>query len=107
VCSVLPAFAQSGRGGGFTGPSVEISTVEAVQKMRDDTYVALEGLIERSLGDEKYLFRDSTGTITVEIDNDDWRGLSVGPEDTVIIYGEVDKNFRRIEIDVDRIVLKQ
>ena len=56
---------------------------------------------------EKYQFRDSTGAIIIEIDNDDWNGLTVTPADTVTIYGEVDKEIMHSpEIDVDRIEKK-
>ena len=37
----------------------------------------------------------------VEIDDDKWNGLSVGPNDVVEIYGEVDSEiYRKNEVDV-------
>ena len=45
-------------------------------------------------------------SVTVEIDNDDWRGVSVSEKDTVEIRGEVDKDFMNFEIDVDSITKK-
>lgn len=98
--------AETAATGGFQGPTINAMTVKEVKKLRDDTPVVLVGKIERSLGAEKYLFTDATGSITVEIDNEDWFGITVTPEDTVVIYGEVDKGFRKLEIDVDRIALK-
>lgn len=92
--------------GGFQGPGLPVSSVAEAEKMSDDTPVVLVGQIEKSLGDEKYLFKDKTGSIAVEIDNEDWNGLVVKPEDTVEIRGEVDKGFRSTEIDVDQIVKK-
>jgi uncharacterized protein (TIGR00156 family) len=53
------------------------------------------------------MFSDGSDTIIVEIDHDLWYGLSVGESDVVVIYGEVDKNYGRVEIDVDRVVKKQ
>ncbi len=109
------AFAQGFQGqssptsmpmGGFKGPGLAPSTVEQALNLSDDTAVVLEGNIERSLGDEKYLFKDATGSVTVEIDNKDWRGITVTPEDVVVIQGEVDKDFFKTEIDVDTISLK-
>ncbi|MFR8205759.1 MAG: NirD/YgiW/YdeI family stress tolerance protein [Alphaproteobacteria bacterium] len=39
----------------------------------------------------------------IEIDDKDWRGLVVGPDDVVIIEGEVDKGWTKLEIEVDNI----
>ena len=115
VLVVLAANAQQGGGfsgpggtgsgdqvGGFTGPR-QVVTVEQALGFRDDTPVILQGRIVRALGGEKYLFEDDTGTIIVEIDRKDWRGLTVGPNDRVEISGEVDRDRRGVEIDVDRI----
>ena len=95
------------RGGGYTGPSsLSISKASEVKDMPYDAEVVMEGKIERSLGNEKYLFNDGSGTITLEIDHDVWNGLEVGPEDTVIVYGEVDRKFQRLEVEVERIERK-
>ena len=59
--------------GGFTGPGLSVSTVAEANKMSDDQPVVLVGQIQQSLGDEKYLFKDASGTITIEIDDEDWR----------------------------------
>lgn len=93
--------------GGFQGPGLQPSTVKQALSFGDDTPVVLIGKIERSLGDEKYLFTDKTGSVTVEIDNDDWRGVTVTPNDTIVIEGEVDKDFFKTEIDVDTVTLKK
>ena len=53
------------------------------------------------------MFKDSTGSVTVEIDDEDWRGLDVKPQDMVTIKGEVDKEMFSTEIDVDYIELKK
>ncbi len=91
--------------GGFKGPSSGITTVAEALKAKDDSLVVLTGKIEKETGKEKYLFRDSTGAITVEIDNDDWHGQDVSPSDTVVIHGEVDKEILHApEIDVDKII---
>ena len=93
--------------GGFQGPGLEPSSVSEALKLNDDTPVVLVGQIEKSLGDEKYLFKDATGSVTIEIDNDDWRGVNVTPKDTIVIQGEVDKDFFKTEIDVDSVALKK
>jgi len=89
--------------GGFSGPGIHVSTVQQAKALRDDSHVVLKGHIIRSLGDEKYLFKDVTGTITVEIDDEDWRGTQVTPSDLVEISGELDKEWNKIEIDVSQI----
>ncbi|GHV22456.1 hypothetical protein AGMMS49959_13310 [Planctomycetales bacterium] len=55
------------------------------------------------MGDEKYLFQDSSGEIVIDIDRKVWRGLSVGISDRVEIYGEVDVEHGEVEIDVKTI----
>ena len=91
--------------GGFTGPSAVAPTTvaEALQKA-DNTAVELTGKIEKSLGDEKYQFSDESGKTVVEIDNEDFRGVSVNENDTVKLRGEVDKEFMEAPtIDVDTV----
>ena len=80
-------------------------SVAEAKELRDDSPVVLVGKITKSLGGEKYLFTDGTETVTIEIDNEDWNGLSVSEKDTVI-RGEVDKGFTSYEIDVDSIAKK-
>lgn len=95
-------------GGGFQGPGVATSTVADALKMSDDTPVVLKGKIEKSLGNEKYQFNDGTGTIVVEIDDDEWNGLNVTPENTVQITGEIDKEMLATpSVDVEMIILAQ
>ena len=91
--------------GGFKGPTTGITTVAEALKAKDDSLVVLTGKIEKETGKEKYLFRDSTGATIVKIDNDDWHGQDVTPNDTVVIHGEVDKEILHApEIDVDKII---
>lgn len=100
------AFAASDNSnGGFSGPGSEVAIVSVQQAkgMNDDAMVILQGNIQKKVGDELYLFSDGNDTIMVEIDDDDWNGLSIGPNDVVEISGEVDKGWTSIEIDVDQI----
>ena len=90
-------------GGGFSGGENVILTVDQVKGMNDNSKVWVEGSIIQKNGDEKYMFQDSTGTIMVEIDDDAWHGLVVGPTDTVRIFGEVDHGLFNTEIDIDYI----
>jgi uncharacterized protein (TIGR00156 family) len=88
---------------GYRGPGADMVTVEAAKSLRNDYPVILRGKIERSLGDEKYLFADETGNIIVEIDDHLWRGFSVDQNDLVEIAGEVDRGITKIEIEVSSI----
>ena len=91
------------QGGGYAGPNSSTVTVAEALKLGDDAWVTLTGKIDRQIAHEKYQFSDGTGTITVEIDDKRWRGLTVGPEDVVVISGEVDREFGHREIEVKRI----
>ena len=96
-----PNMQQSSPMGGFVGGTESIVTVNQVKEMRDDVPVIVKGNIVQRMGDEKYLFEDSTGSITVEIDKKDWRGQTITPSDQVKLYGEVDAGWFSTEIDVD------
>lgn len=100
-------LAQVSQKGGFKGPSAAyVATVADVAAMPDDQHVVLDGYIEQHLRGDKYLFQDGTGKITVEIDDDDWHGLTVEPKTKVQIKGEVDKGlFEETKIDVDSVQL--
>jgi uncharacterized protein (TIGR00156 family) len=87
--------------GGFSGPGPEETTVEKARQRPDDSYVILRGQIVRHLGNDKYLFRDSSGEINLDVDRDKWMGQTVTPENTVVIHGEVDRDWNSLEIDVD------
>jgi uncharacterized protein (TIGR00156 family) len=114
--STLPAFAQ--QSGGFSGPSAQeqptqtatpqggftgttaLSTVKDVQTMQDDQWVMLEGFIDQRIDHDKYIFRDNTGTLNVEIDGKRWQGQSVSPKDKIRIEGKIDKDWNSVEVDV-------
>ncbi|MDR2745339.1 MAG: YgiW/YdeI family stress tolerance OB fold protein [Desulfovibrio sp.] len=93
----------TGKSGGFTGPGPSVTTVKEALGLRDDAVVTLRGNIVQYLGKDLYLFKDSTGTVNVDIDSDIWRGQNVSPKDTVEITGEVDKDWLSLKIDVQRL----
>ncbi len=96
-------YAGSGQPGGYTGPGPNFVTVEQAKSMADDAAVALKGYIVQRLGGDSYLFKDDTGSITLEISDKRWLGQQVGAEDLVEIYGEIDKDWLDLEIDVKRL----
>lgn len=91
----------------YQGAMPSPTTVADAKELKDDTLVVLVGQIDGNLGDEKYTFKDSTGSINVEIDDEDWNGVKVNPGDTIQIQGQVDKEFMEVEIDVDAVTLKK
>ncbi|MCI4424734.1 YgiW/YdeI family stress tolerance OB fold protein [Klebsiella variicola] len=89
--------------GGFTSPSGAVTTVANAKSLRDDTWVTLRGKITERISDDLYKFQDASGVINVDIDHKRWNGVTVGPQDTVEIQGEVDKDWNSVEIDVKQI----
>ncbi|WAL53543.1 YgiW/YdeI family stress tolerance OB fold protein [Klebsiella variicola subsp. tropica] len=89
--------------GGFTGPSGAVTTVANAKSLRDDTWVTLRGKITERISDDLYKFQDASGVINVDIDHKRWNGVTVGPQATVEIQGEVDKDWNSVEIDVKQI----
>lgn len=91
--------------GGFQGPTatVETDTVAKALKAWDDAPVVLTGhIVQRMAGsDDKYMFRDATGQVIVDIDHELFWGKTVTPDNTVRLSGEVDKDmFEPTKIDV-------
>lgn len=81
-------------------------TVKQALALKDDSRVQLKGHIVKAIGDEKYQFRDSTGTITVDIDDDLWHGKALSATTVVTLLGEVDVDYKptkRVEIDVEAV----
>ena len=77
-----------------------VTRVADLRNMPDDSYVTLEGHIEKQVRHEHYIFRDASGRIEVEIDDDVWRGLDVSPNDKVRLTAEIDQDWRNTEVDV-------
>ncbi len=63
--------------GGFVATAQAVTTVVQAKELPDD---ALEGHIVKQIGKELYEFKDSTGSIAVDIDDRRWRGQVVTPE---------------------------
>ena len=82
-------------------------SVKHALTLKDDTKVQLKGYIVKSVGDEKYQFRDNTGTITVDIDDELWLGKPISAKTPVTLLGEIDVDYKpakRVEVDVDQVV---
>ncbi|AUL89603.1 TIGR00156 family protein [Escherichia coli] len=88
-----------------SGPEAERSTVAQAKELKDDAWVILEGSIVKKVGDERYEFRDNSGTIVTDIDDSVWAGQNVSPKDKVRIEGEIDKDLSSVEVDVKALKL--
>lgn len=111
--STAPVFAA--QQGGFSGPQTtaqaggfvdknhSITTIANAKEQREGTWVRLQGNIIERVSDDTYIFKDASGTITVDIDHKYWKGVTVAPQDLIEIQGEVDKDWRSVEIDVKQI----
>lgn len=98
--------------GGFQGPTTaaEADTVARALKCWDDAPVTLTGnIVERMAGsDDKYMFRDATGQVIVDIDPELFYGITVTPQTKVRLHGEVDKELMEpTKIDVKRLEIIQ
>ena len=52
------------------------------------------------------MFSDGSGQIRVEIDDEVFPRHRIGPQTTVELHGEVEKDFmQRVEIDVERLLI--
>lgn len=90
---------------GFHNPSQGVTTAARASDMWDESWVVLEGSLIRQVEHELYEFRDSSGTIYVDIDDSDWMGQSASPGSRVRLEGEVDTDFGRDEVDVKRVTV--
>ena len=98
LCCVVafPAMAKKhNKGFVFVPENVVIESVEDVKNKSDDTMVVMQGQIAKAIGDEKYLFTDKTGEIIIEIDNQDFDGVTVSAGEIIEITGEVDKEMMK------------
>ena len=92
--------ARAGQAIAISGPI----TISEARTLPKNSWVILTGNIVNEIRSAKYfLFRDSTGEITIEIERKVWRGLSVGVADRVEIYGYVDINKGQVSIEVKAI----
>jgi uncharacterized protein (TIGR00156 family) len=96
-------------GQGFTGPGMgtssglpETVTVQRTKELSENSLVILTGNLVQAIGRGKYMFRDATGDIAVDIDQDLWTllDLSISLSDRVEIRGKIDFEKRAVEVDV-------
>jgi uncharacterized protein (TIGR00156 family) len=96
-------------GQGFTGPgtsgqAIMIGQPVSISEAKNyphDSWVVITGNIVNPLpGGTHFMFRDSSGDITVEIGPKEWRGLSATASEVVEISGELKKERGQVFIKV-------
>lgn len=76
------------------GSSTPITEIIQVQNGQEDAICILEGnLVEKVSGKkDKYVLKDATGQIIIEIDDKLFTNKKVTPENKVRVHGRVDKS---------------
>lgn len=92
----------------YTGPSsVPTMTVkQLLDTATDDLHVRLQGRIVSHDGGKNYTFADDSGRLPVEISAKRFpAGQPIGADQRVELVGEVDKDFRKMEFEVEQVRL--
>ena len=85
----------------------DVITIKDLKNIKDDEYITIRGYIVKKIKKEKYLFKDSTGEIILDIDKKINNQLKNVDKDTLVeIYGEYEKElFEKDKIEVKRITI--
>ena len=75
------------------------------KKSYDNTHFSIVGNITNCYDDDDCTFRDSTGTIHIDVEDGAWGGQNVNPNTRVRISGKVDHDDGRTKLDVYRITV--
>ena len=76
----------------FSAGTVHAHTVAQASRLPDKAPFTMRGNIVLQTGSDRYLFRDSSGEITIKIKDNRWGGLRVGPDDRIEISGELKRD---------------
>lgn len=101
VIAVAPAQAQ------FVGGQSSVTTVkQLLDNGRDDQLATVEGFLVKQVRHEKYLFRDASGEMLVEVDDEVFQGQRVDPKTKVRLDGELERDFmEKDKLDVYRLTI--
>ena len=103
-----PATTKAELPGVYTGPSsVQLQTTKQLLGTgKDNQKARLHGRIASYDGGGRYTFADACGRLQVKISLDHFpSGHNVSAEQNVELVGEIDKDFRKLEFDVDQVRL--
>ena len=87
---------------GFQGGNAtySVSSIKDVMNMYDDQIAVIQGNITKRLSDDKYLFKDKSGEMVVEIDYKYWAGIQVDEKNVLELTGKVDRDYNAVTLDV-------
>lgn len=111
VALAMPALAAPGgkAPGGFSGPvsGAQADTVAKAVTLADDAPMVLTGnIVSQVAGSkDKFIFKDATGEVRMEIERKVFAGQTVTPQDTVRIIGKVDKDLGK-DVEIEAKVLE-
>lgn len=97
------AVANAGTMPSSTEAEKPISQVSDVSNMPDDTTVYIQGYLIQNLGNEMYMFQDSSGTIAIEIDDELLGSNAAQPNALVWIVAEVNKDGQVTSLEAEEI----
>ena len=97
------AFAKSDRVLLQEAAKNQVSVAKA-KTLKDETGVTLTGKIVKHIAEDDFEFKDATGSIVLDIDDDLWQPMQLKAGDKVKVIGEVDTHRNKpTDIDVIRI----
>lgn len=87
----------------FEGPGAApvVKSSASVASAPKDSPVQLEGNIVRQVKGDRYIFKDSSGEVLVEIDDDLMANRNITPDTKVRLRGEVDRKKGKNSVEVD------
>jgi uncharacterized protein (TIGR00156 family) len=67
-----------------------VVTVSKVKTLTDESGVTLTGTIVKHITGDHFEFKDATGSIVIDVDDDLWKPIQLKAGDKVRVVGEVD-----------------
>ncbi|GHD68404.1 YgiW/YdeI family stress tolerance OB fold protein [Jeongeupia chitinilytica] len=102
VCmALLSGLCLASAQAGYSGPGSEatdVDTAAAALQAPDKTSVSLEGYIMRKLKGDRYEFRDKSGAIGIDIDDDQWPKESINDRTKIRVIGDIDRSLSCIGV---------
>lgn len=98
----ISSSAVAGFNGGTDAPKSTVA--QALKSKQDDAPIQLTGKIVRQIDNDEFMFRDATGEIKIEVEDNAWQGANVTQNDTITIFGKID--YERVgtnSVDVFRV----
>jgi len=81
-----------------------VVTISKAKTLADEDGVTLTGTIVKHIAGDHFEFKDATGSIVIDIDDDLWKPLKLKAGDKVRVVGEVDTHrIKPTDIEVFKI----